>query len=93
MLKTIRMVASGRVQGVGFRAFVKDAADDFGLTGYVQNLFNGEVRVVATGEEAFINRFIDIIRRGNGHSRIEALEIDYLDRTESSTNFSIKRTE
>ncbi len=39
----------GRVQGVAFRYFVKNAAQQLGLTGYVKNLPNGDVEVVVEG--------------------------------------------
>jgi acylphosphatase len=42
-------VISGRVQGVGFRAFAQRAAQEIGLTGWVRNLANGDVEAHANG--------------------------------------------
>jgi acylphosphatase len=49
---------SGRVQGVGFRATTRDVARDFAVAGYVQNLDDGRVLLVAEGDEAELDRFL-----------------------------------
>ena len=49
---------SGRVQGVGFRYTARQIAESFDVTGYVQNLDDGRVRVVAEGEAAELDRFL-----------------------------------
>jgi acylphosphatase len=46
-----RFLVSGRVQGVGFRAFVLRTAVGLGLRGYCRNLVDGKVEVVAEGED------------------------------------------
>ncbi len=54
---------SGRVQGVGFRYTVQAIARGFLVSGHVQNLPDGRVKLVAEGDEAEIVRFIDAIQR------------------------------
>ena len=49
-MKTIRLIAAGRVQGVGFRPFVVRLAKSLSLTGWVKNL-GGLVEIRASGEE------------------------------------------
>jgi len=49
MKQTRRYLVSGRVQGVGFRFYAQREADRLGVTGYVQNLLDGRVEVVASG--------------------------------------------
>ena len=49
MIVAKRLVVSGRVQGVGFRYFVVQAAEPLGITGYVRNLRDGTVEIVAEG--------------------------------------------
>ncbi|MFZ5625606.1 MAG: acylphosphatase [Gemmatimonadota bacterium] len=49
---TVQFLISGRVQGVGFRWFAERAARRFGLEGFVENLPDGSVRVVARGSPA-----------------------------------------
>jgi acylphosphatase len=57
---------SGHVQGVGFRYTVQDVARDFAVTGYVRNLPDGRVELVAEGEEHELSRFVARI-----HERME----------------------
>jgi acylphosphatase len=52
---------SGRVQGVGFRFTVFAIAARFSVTGFVQNLSDGRVRLVVEGEPQEIGRFVDAI--------------------------------
>ena len=54
VLFRIRFIASGRVQGVGFRDFVCRIGASIGLTGYAKNLPDGTVEIVADGEGAKI---------------------------------------
>ncbi|HEV3343051.1 MAG TPA: acylphosphatase [Pirellulales bacterium] len=49
---------SGRVQGVGFRYTTREIAERFNVTGYVENLSDGRVELVAEGEPAEIDRFL-----------------------------------
>jgi acylphosphatase len=49
---------SGRVQGVGFRYTVRDVANGFAVTGFVRNLDDGRVHLVAEGEVAEIDAFL-----------------------------------
>ncbi|MBI2824237.1 MAG: acylphosphatase [Planctomycetia bacterium] len=48
----------GRVQGVGFRYTARHVAGRFRVTGYVRNLADGRVQVVAEGEPAEVERFV-----------------------------------
>ncbi|MEW5992303.1 MAG: acylphosphatase [Chloroflexota bacterium] len=57
-------VVRGRVQGVGYRVFVLRAAAELGLHGWVANLPDGAVRVVAEGDVAALEDLVDRLRRG-----------------------------
>lgn len=50
-LRQLRMIVSGRVQGVGFRYTARDEAQDLGLKGWVRNRPSGEVEIIAEGRE------------------------------------------
>ncbi|HYA33802.1 MAG TPA: acylphosphatase [Candidatus Bathyarchaeia archaeon] len=64
MRKTVEILVSGYVQAVGFRFYAKRHADYFGLTGFVQNLPDGNVRVIASGPEEDLARYIERLKEG-----------------------------
>jgi len=55
---------SGRVQGVGFRYFVMQNAQTLGLAGWVRNLHDGRVEVVAEGPHEALDRLLAALRKG-----------------------------
>ena len=81
---------SGRVQGVGFRYFAHDAARREGLTGYVTNLADGRVEVLAEGEAESLERFERALRQGPSRSRVEHVVVDELDPHQGHQGFSIR---
>jgi acylphosphatase len=76
MIVSRRYVITGRVQGVGFRWFTHDAAAGEGIHGWVRNLADGSVEVVAEGEADSMFRLEAAIRRGPGGARIEQVEVE-----------------
>ena len=73
-----RFVVNGRVQGVGYRMFARDAANLEGLQGSVRNLEDGRVEIEAEGEAEAMTRFERAIRRGPSHARVTDVHIDTL---------------
>lgn len=76
MKVTRRYLVRGMVQGVGFRYFTERAARDAGLTGYVRNLADGRVDVVAEGNPEAIERFERTIRAGPPLARVDGVEVE-----------------
>jgi acylphosphatase len=64
----------GRVQGVGFRYFVKRNADALGIRGYVRNEDDGGVFVYAVGNAASIERLAGAVRLGPQFSEVRTVE-------------------
>jgi|ERR1035437_8734466 acylphosphatase len=64
------MVVSGRVQGVGFRAFVRDTARALGVTGWTRNLPDGSVEVEACGQAGPMAAFRRRVGSGPGWAKI-----------------------
>jgi acylphosphatase len=69
-----RILVTGRVQGVGFRAFVAQAATECGVRGWVPNLRDDRVEAVADGDATSIAAWLDRCRSGPPGSRVTALE-------------------
>jgi acylphosphatase len=71
MLRARRFVVSGRVQGVGFRYYVCEAALHEGVTGWIRNLPDGRVEALAEGEAEAVSRVERRIRQGPPAARVE----------------------
>jgi acylphosphatase len=76
MMRTVRMYISGTVQGVFFRAFVKECAEKLGLKGFVRNLDNGKVEVVAEGRDENIKQMIENCKKGPAHSDVKDVKVE-----------------
>ncbi len=76
MRKAAKMIVKGTVQGVFFRQFVKEHADDLKLKGYVRNISTGDVEIVIEGEQESIDRFLGLIKKGPQHSHIRDVKIE-----------------
>jgi acylphosphatase len=68
--KRVGATVSGRVQGVGFRYFVRFEAARFGLTGWVCNLPGGNVELEAQGPESAVDTFLGEIAKGTPISHV-----------------------
>ena len=72
-MKAIKIILKGKVQGVGFRQFVREKAQHFAIHGYIANLENGDIEIVAEGKEDEISAFIEMIRPGPPRAEVTEL--------------------
>ena len=79
MFKQLHIFVSGRVQGVFFRAYTEKEAKKLGLTGWVRNLDDGRVEILAEGEDSVLQKLLDWCDRGSPDSRVDKVEYDWLD--------------
>ena len=63
-MPTVHLIIIGKVQGVFYRATAKDVADEMQLKGWVKNTDEGNVEIIATGEEDQLQRFISWCKKG-----------------------------
>lgn len=63
-MSVIKVLIEGRVQGVGFRAWLAGEAESLGLSGWTRNLKDGRVEAVFAGEEAVVERMLEACRQG-----------------------------
>ncbi len=89
-MKRYKLVAKGRVQGVGFRYFVQSTAIKGNLLGWVRNLNNGDVEIEIQGLDGFIDDFYKIIKKGNFFSKVEELIIEEIEVDVDCNKFKVK---
>lgn len=70
----LRAIVTGRVQGVGYRAWTVRQARRLGLAGWVRNRADGSVEFLAAGPEAALDALLEACRRGPPLARVEAIE-------------------
>ena len=85
-----RFMISGRVQGVGFRWFIQDAATREGVVGWVRNLFDGRVEAFIEGDEDAVTRVERAIRQGPPQARVERVTVVDEEASGAFSRFSIQ---
>ncbi len=89
-MKRYRIYVSGIVQGVGYRYFTFRKAQELGIKGYVMNLNDGRVLVVAEGDENALDKLISSLRQGPKFSKVTGIEILEDAGGEKFTKFEIR---
>ena len=74
MSKQIHCLVRGRVQGVFFRSSAQREAKRLGLTGWVKNLADGTVEIVAEGDDDALKEFLGWVQRGPPAARVERVD-------------------
>jgi acylphosphatase len=72
-MRTVRVVVTGMVQGVGFRAWTEEQALTLGLDGWVRNRRDGSVEAIVAGADEGVDALLDILLRGPAGSRVETV--------------------
>lgn len=72
-MAVVHAVVSGRVQGVGFRWFVRQEARRLGVSGWVRNLPDGRVELTAGGEPGAVRRLLEHVRVGPSSAQVDGL--------------------
>ncbi len=75
-LKRLDAVVTGRVQGVGYRWFVREQARALGLAGWVRNEADGSVRVVAEGASSTLDALDAALREGPSGSVVRDVRVE-----------------
>jgi acylphosphatase len=73
--RRVRLLISGRVQGVGYRASAQDEAEALGLRGWVRNLHSGQVELAAEGPPEAVEALVRWCRRGPPGGRVTEVEL------------------
>lgn len=83
----------GRVQGVGFRAYVEYSARQIGgLTGWVRNVGYDTVEAIAEGDHTNVERLIQVMKNGPRSSRVDETKVEWEEPTGEFQQFGVKRS-
>jgi acylphosphatase len=82
----------GRVQGVGFRYFVIRSAAELELTGWVRNTYDGDVEVMAEGEQSQLERLLNRLNSGPPVALVSDVEVEWQPATGRYKSFSVRFT-
>lgn len=88
-MKRVRIIISGRVTGVFFRAFIEENANNLDIKGSVRNTEDGRVEAVFEGEEESINELIEMCKRGPNNAKVVDLTIEEEEYTGEFKDFKI----
>lgn len=86
-----RVVVSGRVQGVCFRAATREVAVRCGVCGFVRNLPDGRVEAVLQGDREPVERIVAFMREGPPGAYVEAADVEWRSPSEAWVGFIIRR--
>ena len=89
----LEAVIDGRVQGVSFRMFVLDKALGLGLTGWVRNLYTGEVEMCAEGKRQDLDTLLSYLRRGPRSAYVTGVKFTWGVAVNEFTRFEIRPTQ
>ena len=88
-MKRVHVFYSGNIQGIGFRYTTQDLAQKLGIKGWVKNLADGQVEIVAEGQKAILQVFLDKVGK-QFQNYIKDVKLEWLKPTEEFKNFEIK---
>lgn len=74
MKKSVRLYITGTVQGVFFRAFIKENAERLNIKGFVRNLEDGRIEIFLEGDAGDVNKMMDLCKKGPKHAQIRKVE-------------------
>ncbi len=89
-MKRVMIKATGRVQGVGFRWFVKQTAVRYQITGWVENRRDGSVWMEIQGSSDVLMLFLQSIQHDHPHARVDAVASSDLPLAEDEKAFYIR---
>jgi acylphosphatase len=90
MVKRATVFYTGRVQGIGFRYTAREIACGYEVTGYVRNLPDGRVELVAEGVEEEVCAFVEAVRASQLRSHIRNADMNWSDATEAFRGFEVR---
>ena len=91
MIVQKHLIISGRVQGVGFRAYVLDRARNLEVNGWVKNRLDGKLELIVQGKENNIKEMLSMLEEGPAWARVDNIDIKNKTLNNEITDFHIKK--
>lgn len=88
-MNEIHCVITGRVQGVAYRTYVQESATELELVGYVKNIPDGSVEVVAQGISDVLKDFIEYLYEGSLRAEVDSVAVDWRTAKKIYDEFSV----
>ncbi|MFD1611719.1 acylphosphatase [Sphingomonas tabacisoli] len=90
-MRSVRLLISGRVQGVGYRDWAQREAAALGLSGWVRNLRDGRVEAVASGDGGAVGIYLERVREGPHMARVDHVDVSPAEPI-SAAGFEVRST-
>ena len=90
MKRRVHAFYVGRVHGVGFRVTAEELARQHGVVGWVRNLRDGRVELIAEADEATLERFLDTLQCGAMKRFIQRVELTWSHASDAFDDFQIR---
>lgn len=87
----VKIIVSGKVQGVCYRAFTAEQAEKLGINGTVRNLSDGNVEIIAQAAQTLLDQLVETCRQGPPAARVKAIDITALPEVGAVMGFQIIR--
>ncbi len=89
-MKRFHIIVKGKVQGVFYRDNTQKKASELGLNGYVKNLPDGTVEIIAEGDEDKLNQLVNFCKTNPGYSNVTIIEIKELKPSNEFNSFEVR---
>jgi acylphosphatase len=89
-MQSLHCTVSGVVQGVNFRAWTKSQSENLGIKGWVRNLSDGRVEVLAQGSEDALEELKKRLFNGPTMSRVEDVQCEWIDYDKEHGSFELR---
>ena len=86
----VHIIVQGMVQGVGFRYFVSRQATKLSLSGFVRNLYDGDVEIEAYGDRSLLEELIKEVKVGPRSAYVKDLRIEWKEFQERYMGFEVR---
>ena len=86
----VHIIVQGMVQGVGFRYFVSRQATKLSLSGFVRNLYDGDVEIEAYGDRSLLEELIKEVKVGPRSAYVKDLRIEWKEFQERYIGFEVR---